>query len=161
MNRAVCPYCDHKLASDLAQQCLECGMDWHDPDNIVRRGKQIDFVDRATKLISGYERGYYTANETASKVIDFISQTNVKLIVPILPEAIMQRILEIVASAPFTEENWEKHRTYSVSSYCGQFNDPTPIETDAERECREANAKARYRYQIEALRTYSSTYDQE
>lgn len=161
MNRAVCPYCDHKLASDLAQQCLECGMDWHDPDNIVRRGKQIDFVDRATRLIDGYKRGYYRANETASQVIKFISQTNAKLIVPILPEAIMRALLEIVASAPLTEEDWENYRIYSVSSYCGQFNDPIPIETDAQRECREANERARYRYQIEALRAYLSTYEQD
>jgi hypothetical protein len=33
-----CPYCGVPLASDLARQCLSCGMDWHDPESVVRRG---------------------------------------------------------------------------------------------------------------------------
>jgi len=33
-----CPYCGQPLRTDQAQQCLKCGMDWHDPTNVVRRG---------------------------------------------------------------------------------------------------------------------------
>lgn len=33
-----CPYCDGLLATDLAKQCLHCGMDWHDPDHVRRLG---------------------------------------------------------------------------------------------------------------------------
>jgi hypothetical protein len=29
-----CIYCGEPLRSELAKQCLECGMDWHDPDNV-------------------------------------------------------------------------------------------------------------------------------
>lgn len=32
-----CPYCQSPLASDQAQQCLACGMDWHNPAAPVRR----------------------------------------------------------------------------------------------------------------------------
>ncbi|MGE0538485.1 MAG: hypothetical protein AB7O68_26215 [Pirellulales bacterium] len=35
--RAPCPYCGQPLRSMAAQQCLECGMDWHDPQNVVCR----------------------------------------------------------------------------------------------------------------------------
>jgi hypothetical protein len=31
-----CPYCGAILKTDLANQCLLCGMDWHDPERIVR-----------------------------------------------------------------------------------------------------------------------------
>ena len=39
---APCPYCGQPLRTVLARQCLECGMDWHDPKNVVRRGPQQD-----------------------------------------------------------------------------------------------------------------------
>ena len=32
-----CPYCGDPLPTAKAQQCFQCGMDWHDPTNIVRR----------------------------------------------------------------------------------------------------------------------------
>lgn len=112
-------------------------------------------------MINGYEGGYITARETASRVIDFISHTNVELIVTLLPDPIMRPLLEIVASASQTDDDWEKCRIYSVSSYCGQFNSLLPIETDAEREFREANERAKYRNQVEILRNYLATYDKE
>lgn len=34
-----CPYCGKDLRTDKAKQCLECGMDWHDPNNVIRRGE--------------------------------------------------------------------------------------------------------------------------
>ena len=33
-----CPYCSAPLRTDKAKQCFECGMDWRDPANVVRRG---------------------------------------------------------------------------------------------------------------------------
>jgi len=33
-----CPYCGQPLKSPLAKQCFQCGLDWHDDDNVVRRG---------------------------------------------------------------------------------------------------------------------------
>ena len=33
-----CPYCGRDLVSEKARQCLYCGMDWHDPYNVVQRG---------------------------------------------------------------------------------------------------------------------------
>jgi hypothetical protein len=33
-----CPHCGKPLASDKAKQCFSCGMDWHDPERVVRRG---------------------------------------------------------------------------------------------------------------------------
>ncbi len=35
-----CPYCGKPLRTDLAKQCLECGADWHNPDNVVWHGNQ-------------------------------------------------------------------------------------------------------------------------
>lgn len=35
---AHCPYCNSTLPTHLAKQCFKCGMDWHDPSNVVRRG---------------------------------------------------------------------------------------------------------------------------
>lgn len=32
-----CPYCGSPLRTDLAKQCFECGTDWHDANNIIRR----------------------------------------------------------------------------------------------------------------------------
>jgi hypothetical protein len=31
-----CPYCGERLRTILAKQCRKCGMDWHDPDNVIR-----------------------------------------------------------------------------------------------------------------------------
>jgi hypothetical protein len=31
-----CPWCGKPLKTEKAQQCFECGMDWHDPANVVR-----------------------------------------------------------------------------------------------------------------------------
>ncbi len=33
-----CPHCGNPLRTPRARQCLTCGMDWHDPENVVRRG---------------------------------------------------------------------------------------------------------------------------
>src|SRR3954451_22770763 len=33
-----CPHCGVPLRTDRARQCFACGMDWHDPDHVVRRG---------------------------------------------------------------------------------------------------------------------------
>jgi hypothetical protein len=30
-----CPYCGRLLRSRRARQCLECSMDWHDPQNVI------------------------------------------------------------------------------------------------------------------------------
>lgn len=32
-----CPYCGKPLRTDTAKQCFECGTDWHDANNVVRR----------------------------------------------------------------------------------------------------------------------------
>src|SRR5262245_38996583 len=32
-----CPYCGKPLRTDTAKQCFECGTDWHDSSNIIRR----------------------------------------------------------------------------------------------------------------------------
>jgi hypothetical protein len=34
-----CPYCGNPLRTPKALQCLCCGMDWHDPSQVVRRGQ--------------------------------------------------------------------------------------------------------------------------
>lgn len=34
-SQTPCPYCSQPLRSKLAEQCLECGMDWHNPNNVV------------------------------------------------------------------------------------------------------------------------------
>jgi hypothetical protein len=34
----TCSYCGGLLRSPRAKQCLECGMDWHDPSNPRRLG---------------------------------------------------------------------------------------------------------------------------
>jgi hypothetical protein len=33
-----CPYCQAPLATPQAKRCFQCGRDWHDPTNVVRRG---------------------------------------------------------------------------------------------------------------------------
>jgi hypothetical protein len=33
-----CPHCGVPLRTALAKQCVSCGMDWHDPANLVRLG---------------------------------------------------------------------------------------------------------------------------
>jgi hypothetical protein len=40
-----CPYCAVPLRTDEAKQCFECGMDWRDPANVVRRGRKADIHD--------------------------------------------------------------------------------------------------------------------
>ncbi len=35
---APCPYCGAALRTEKAKQCFECGMDWRDPTNVIRRG---------------------------------------------------------------------------------------------------------------------------
>lgn len=32
-----CPYCGKLLRNKMAKQCFECGMDWHDPQNVTGR----------------------------------------------------------------------------------------------------------------------------
>jgi hypothetical protein len=32
-----CPYCGELLRTAFAKQCRRCGMDWHDPTNVVNR----------------------------------------------------------------------------------------------------------------------------
>ena len=34
----TCSHCGGRLRTPQAKQCLECGMDWHDPHNVHRRG---------------------------------------------------------------------------------------------------------------------------
>ena len=36
-----CHYCGELLKMNLAKQCLACGMDWHDPNNVRRLGQGI------------------------------------------------------------------------------------------------------------------------
>jgi hypothetical protein len=36
---APCPYCGAPLRTERARQCVKCGMDWHDPANVFRRGQ--------------------------------------------------------------------------------------------------------------------------
>ena len=40
--RSPCPYCGKPLATDKAKQCFECGMDWHDPQNVVCHKGPVD-----------------------------------------------------------------------------------------------------------------------
>ena len=35
-----CPYCGRPLRTVLAKQCFECGTDWHDASNIIRRSEE-------------------------------------------------------------------------------------------------------------------------
>ena len=37
-NTAPCPYCRKQLATEKAQQCRHCLMDWHDPENPRKLG---------------------------------------------------------------------------------------------------------------------------
>ena len=37
-----CPHCGRLLRNVRAKQCFECGMDWHDPQNIVCRKARAD-----------------------------------------------------------------------------------------------------------------------
>jgi len=34
---SLCPFCAEPLATLQARQCFDCGMDWHDPNNVVNR----------------------------------------------------------------------------------------------------------------------------
>jgi RNA-directed DNA polymerase len=38
----ICPYCSADLKSNMAQVCLRCGVDWHDLNNVVRRGAMAE-----------------------------------------------------------------------------------------------------------------------
>jgi hypothetical protein len=40
--RARCPYCPAMLPTPQARQCFRCGMDWHDPKNVVCRKRRPD-----------------------------------------------------------------------------------------------------------------------
>jgi hypothetical protein len=40
--QARCPYSPAFLRTPKARQCFECGMDWHDPDNVVCRKRRPD-----------------------------------------------------------------------------------------------------------------------
>jgi anti-anti-sigma regulatory factor len=42
VERAQCPYCPALLPTPRARQCFQCGMDWHDPDNVVCRKRRPD-----------------------------------------------------------------------------------------------------------------------
>jgi hypothetical protein len=33
-----CPYCGAPLRTDKAKQCISCGTDWHNPDNVIQHG---------------------------------------------------------------------------------------------------------------------------
>jgi hypothetical protein len=35
--RPACPYCGEPLRAEQAKQCFQCGMDWHNPENVVCR----------------------------------------------------------------------------------------------------------------------------
>lgn len=159
MNQAICPYCEHELATNRAKQCLWCGMDWHDPSNVVRRGEPIDLVACAERSIDSYERGLFTAMETVSRVIDCISRTNANQIVALLPDAVMQPLRKHIDAAPQTDKEWESFRTISIRSYCGRPNEPEQSESDAERESREVKERANYRLQIEALQACFASTD--
>jgi hypothetical protein len=37
-SEAPCPYCGTELRTEKAKQCFDCGMDWHDPANVISRG---------------------------------------------------------------------------------------------------------------------------
>lgn len=37
LKRKPCPFCERILPHPEALQCFECGMDWHDPSNPVKR----------------------------------------------------------------------------------------------------------------------------
>lgn len=37
-----CPHCGKPLRTAFAKQCRHCGMDWHDPSNIVRRKTRLN-----------------------------------------------------------------------------------------------------------------------
>jgi hypothetical protein len=39
---ARCPYCPAFLPTPQARQCFRCGMDWHDPKNVVCRKRRPD-----------------------------------------------------------------------------------------------------------------------
>ena len=38
VENASCLHCGKLLRTKEARQCFECGMDWHDPERVVRRG---------------------------------------------------------------------------------------------------------------------------
>ncbi len=42
---STCPHCRHPLAGRLAAQCFVCGLDWHNPAQVVRRGRHAVWRD--------------------------------------------------------------------------------------------------------------------
>jgi CheY-like chemotaxis protein len=42
VEQVPCPYCKALLRTARARQCFECGMDWHDPDNVVCQKRPPD-----------------------------------------------------------------------------------------------------------------------
>jgi hypothetical protein len=42
VEQAPCPHCGALLRTARARQCFECGMDWHDQDNVVCRKRRPD-----------------------------------------------------------------------------------------------------------------------
>ena len=42
VERAQRPYCSASLPTPRARQCFQCGMDWHDPENVVCRKRRPD-----------------------------------------------------------------------------------------------------------------------
>ena len=39
-----CPYCGLPLATSKAQQCFQCGMDWHNPENPLKAGEAVSGI---------------------------------------------------------------------------------------------------------------------
>ena len=37
-----CPYCGKVLRTDKARQCFDCGMDWHDSNQPIRRVRSTE-----------------------------------------------------------------------------------------------------------------------
>ncbi|HEY2586267.1 MAG TPA: hypothetical protein VGI81_10935 [Tepidisphaeraceae bacterium] len=42
-----CPYCGRLLRNKNGRQCFVCGMDWHDPRNVVCRKSGTDPNDQS------------------------------------------------------------------------------------------------------------------
>ena len=65
--RTPCPYCGISLPSAKARQCFSCGMDWHDPNDLVRRSdperNRLGLKNRSlyvVELCQDAEGGRYT-----------------------------------------------------------------------------------------------------
>jgi len=57
-SRAPCPYCGQPLRTPKARQCVDCGMDWHDPSHVVKRGNgnRLGLVQDSTYVIELCQR---------------------------------------------------------------------------------------------------------